>query len=498
MTFRYSDPLVWTGILYLAIPLILFSSTWTTLPFALLSTSLLVVVFAITFPQFQLYTGSLGAMRKELAISLLAAGIWTYSSGVWAGPFGRAGDWWDTRDDILSTLTKHVWPVTNVFQVDAAPETIRHYLSFYLPGSAVGKLFGGNLALTLFATGVWMMAGVALVFLMVLRTMSNLGARKYLVIPVFMLSSGLDIIGGRINGIVGLRPQNIVNGGHIEWWVPEFQYSSFTTAMHWVPQHAISGWLGTMIVLRIFELKKHYAFLPFLAAVIFLWSTFTAVGVALVIVMQAIQYIRPKEILALVRRILPSIALSAVAVALLAMYLLTGTGSIPKFPIFSQAAYDAFNFDGPSQILRDYLLFIALEVGVYLVLLFFILRQHRKELVLVALVLCLIPLYRIGMFNDFAMRASIPPLLLLMLLVARGLLQKSHSPKVTMLRLSLVVAFALGSVTPLYEFFARYHSDYKSLVLPCVDSGCESQVAGYEIRDFYWSKDMPFFIETEK
>jgi hypothetical protein len=268
--------------------------------------------------------------------------------------------------------------------------------------------------------------------------------------------------------------------------------------MHWVPQHAISGWLGTMIVLRIFELKKHYAFLPFLVAAIFLWSTFTAVGVALVIVMQAIQYIRPKEILVVVRRILPSIALSAVVVALLAMYLLTGTGSIPKFPIFSQAAYDAFSFDGPSQILRDYLLFIALEVGVYLVLLFFILRQHRKELALVALVLCLIPLYRIGMFNDFAMRASIPPLLLLMLLVARGLLQKSHGSKALVLRLCLVVTFVLGSVTPLYEFFARYHSDYKSLVLPCVDSGCESQVAGYEIRDFYWSKDMPFFIETEK
>lgn len=498
MVFRHSDPLIWTGILYLAIPLMLFFSTWTTLPFTLLSASLFVVVFTITVPQFQSCRDSIRAMRKELVVSLLTAGIWTFSSGVWAGPFGRAGDWWDTRDDILSTLTKHVWPVTNVFQTDAAPETMRHYLSFYLPGSAVGKLFEGNLSLTLFATGVWMMVGVTLVFVMVLRHMGNLGARKYLVIPVFMLFSGLDIIGGRINGIVGLRPQNIVNGGHIEWWVPEFQYSSFTTAMHWVPQHAISGWLGTMIVLRVFELKKHYAFLPFLVVAIFLWSTFTVVGIALVIVMQSIQCIRPKEILVIVRRILPSIALSAVVFVLLAMFLLTGTDSIPKFPIFSQAAYDVFNFAGPLQILRDYLLFIALEVGVYLVLLFFILRQHRKELSLVALVLCLIPLYRIGMFNDFAMRASIPPLLLLMLLVARGLLQKSHSPKATLLRLCLVAALALGSVTPLYEFFARYHSDYKSLVLPCVDSGCGSQVAGYEIRDFYWSKDMPFFIQTEK
>jgi hypothetical protein len=180
------------------------------------------------------------------------------------------------------------------------------------------------------------------------------------------------------------------------------------------------------------------------------------------------------------------------------MYLLTGTSSIPKFPIFSQAAYDAFNFDGPSQILGDYLLFIALETGAYLLLLYFILRQHRKELALVALVLCLVPLYRIGMFNDFAMRVSIPPLLLLMLLVARGLLQKSQSRNSVLLRLFLVVAFGLGSVTPLYEFFARYHSDYKSLEQPCIDSGCGSQVAKPELRDHFWSIDMPFFIETEK
>jgi len=395
--------------LYLTIPLILFFSTWTTLPFALLSTSLLVVVFAISFPEFRLYEGSLSAIRKELVFSLLIAGIWTFTSGVWVGPFGRAGDWWDTRDDILSTLTKHVWPVTNVFRANTQPETMRHYLSFYLPGSAVGKLFDGNLSLTLFATGVWMMAGTTLIFFMVLRNMSDLGIKKYLVVPVFLLFSGLDIVGGRIKGVAPLRPQYIFNGSHIEWWVPEFQYSSFTTAIHWVPQHAISGWLGTMIVLRIFELKKHYAFLPFLVAAIFLWSTFTAVGVALVIGIQAIQYIGPKQILVVICRILPSIVLSAIATVLLAMYLLSGTGSIPKFPIFSQAAYNAFNFDGPSQILRDYLLFIAIEVMVYLVLLFFILRNHRKELALVALVLCLIPLYRVGMYNDFAMRVSIPP-----------------------------------------------------------------------------------------
>ena len=94
--------------LYLTIPLMLFFSTWTTSPFALLSTSLLVVVFAISFPQFQIYKGSLGATRKELVVSLLTAGIWTFTSGVWVGPFGRAGDWWDTRDDILSTLTNRV------------------------------------------------------------------------------------------------------------------------------------------------------------------------------------------------------------------------------------------------------------------------------------------------------------------------------------------------------------------------------------------------------
>lgn len=495
---KESDSLVWIGMLYLTIPLVMFFSFWTILPFALLSTVLLVLVFAITFPQFHLQNRSSGLNRNELIVSTLAAGLWTFSSGVWTGPFGRAGDWWDARDDILSTLTSHTWPVTHLFQSNDYPATIRHYLSFYLPGSAVGKLFGGNLSITLFATGLWMTFGLGLVFYMVLRYMRFLGKRRYLVIPVFMFFSGLDIIGGRINGIVGLRPQYILNGGHIEWWVPEFQYSSFTTALHWVPHHAISGWLGTMIVLRIFEQKKHYAFLPLLVAAMFLWSTFTAVGVALVIAMQTIQHLHLNEMLAEVRRILPSIILSAITVLLLSMYLLAGTSDIAKFPIFSQSAYNAFGFDGPSQILRDYLLFIGLEVGVYLVLLYFILRRHRHELIIVALVLCLIPLYRISIYNDWAMRASIPPLLLLMLLIARGLFQPSNSRNSLFLRLCLVVVFLLGSATPLYEFFARYHSDYRSLEAPCVDSGCESQVAGYENRNLFWSNDVPFFVKSNK
>ena len=180
------------------------------------------------------------------------------------------------------------------------------------------------------------------------------------------------------------------------------------------------------------------------------------------------------------------------------MYLLAGTSDIAKFPIFSQSAYNAFGFDGPSQILRDYLLFIGLEVGVYFVLLFFILQKQRLELTIVALVLCLIPLYRISIYNDWAMRTSIPPLLLLMLLSARGLLPPSNSRHSLLLRLCLVVVFLLGSATPLYEFFARYHSDYRSLEAPCVDSGCESQVAGYENRNLFWSNDIPFFLKTNK
>ena len=498
LAFDESDSLVWIGMLYLTIPLVLFFSLWTILPIALMSTVLLVFVFAITFPQFNVRKRLSGLNRNELIVSTLAAGLWTYSSGVWTGPFGRAGDWWDARDDILSTLTSHAWPVTHLFQSNDQPETIRHYLSFYLPGSAVGKVFGGNLSFTLFATGLWMTFGVGLVFYMVLRYMRFLGKRRYLVIPVFIFFSGLDIIGGRISGIVGLRPQNILNGGHIEWWVPEFQYSSFTTALHWVPHHAISGWLGTMIVLRIFEQKKHYSFLPLLVAAMFLWSTFTAVGVALVIAIQAIQHLRLKEILAEVRLILPSIILSAIAVLLLSMYLLAGTSDIAKFPIFSQSAYNAFGFDGPSQILQDYLLFIGLEVGLYLVLLFLILPKHRRGLTIVALLLCLIPLYRVSIYNDWAMRTSIPPLLLLMLLIARGLLQPSNSRNSVFLRLCLAVVFLLGSATPLYEFFARYHSDYRPLEAPCVDSGCESQVAGYENRNLFWSNDIPFFLKTDK
>ena len=484
--------------LYLTIPLMLFFCFWTILPFALLSTSLLVLVFALTFPQFHVHSDSVGVIRSEIIVSLVTAGLWTFSTGVWPGPFGRAGDWWDTRDDILSTLTQHAWPVTHVFQGDVHSVTMRHYLSFYLPGSGIGKLFGSNVSITLFATGLWMMAGIALVFFMVLRFLHYFGKRKYLVIPIFVFFSGLDIVGGRIKGTVGLSPSRIIHGGHIEWWLPEFQYSSFTTAFHWVPQHALSGWLGTLIVLRIFEKKKHYAFLPLLVSAIFLWSTFTALGISIVIAMQAFQHLNFREGLRVMRRLIPSATICFIAVALLASYLLANTSSIPKFPIFSHESYKLFGFSGPSRVLKDYLSFITFEFGIYIVLLYLLLKQFRREIALVAIVLCLIPLYRVGLFNDFAMRVSIPPLLILMLLVTRGLLQKSKHATSNFIRIGLLGMLVLGSVTPLYEFFSRFDADYKSLETPCIDSGCGSQVAGNEIRDFYWSGDMPLFIKTGK
>jgi hypothetical protein len=498
IAFRNSDLLIWAGMLYLAIPLMLFFAYWTVVPFALLSTSLLIFVFAITFPRFNIRSASNGLIRNELIVSILTAGLWTFSSGVWPGPFGRAGDWWDTRDDILSTLTQRAWPVTHVFQGEIDPATMRHYLSFYLPGSGVGKIFGSNVSLTLFATGFWMMLGIALIFFMVLRYMSYLGTRKYLVIPVFVFFSGLDIVGGRIKGTVGLSPGRIINGGHIEWWLPEFQYSSFTTAFQWVPQHAISGWLGTMIVLRIFETKKHYAFLPLLVSAVFLWSTFTALGISIVIAMQAFQHLNFREGLRVIRRLVPSAVICFIAVVLLASYLLANTTNIPKFPIFSHEAYRLFGFSGPLRVFQDYLSFLTFEFGMYIVLLFLLLKNLRKEIALLAIVLCLIPLYRVGLFNDFAMRVSIPPLLILMLLVARGLLQKSVHATSSLFRIALLAVLVLGSVTPLYEFFSRYKADFKTLETPCIDSGCGSQVAGNEIRDFYWSDEMPFFIKTGK
>ena len=92
-----------------------------------------------------------------------------------------------------------------------------------------------------------------------------------------------------------------------------------------------------------------------------------------------------------------------------------------------------------------------LEAGVYLMLLFI---QYKKDLmyyiVFISLILC--PFIKVGYKADFCMRASIPALLILAIMIIKFLFNENNFKKYKIIYIVLCLCLILGSVTPIIEF----------------------------------------------
>ena len=95
------------------------------------------------------------------------------------------------------------------------------------------------------------------------------------------------------------------------------------------------------------------------------------------------------------------------------------------------------------------MLFIILDLGIYVVLLYKYQKEQKLYYFVVALLL-IIPWIRIGSAGDFCMRASIPGLFLIMIWVIESI-SKAWKEKEYILFTGLIITILIGSVTPIFE-----------------------------------------------
>jgi len=484
--------LAWFGLLYLSLPVAIFLLAWEVTLVGLPLVTLLVTFLVVTHPR----PLKLKFVSSANIVTAICAAIWVYSTGIFGHGFGMADDWVRMRFDLLSTLTQHSWPIRHVFEQQGDVYFLRHYLAYYLPGPLVGKFFGGSLQVTQIATGVWTFLGVWLVLLMVINTLSNLGKRRFIAIPIFVLFSGLDVIGSRLKGFLALRPSSIANGGHIEWWAREFQFSSNTTLIHWVPQHALSGWLATLILCH---LAKSRAFIPVaivLPAITLLWSPFSTAGIIIVICLLAASRTSVDNLKIYWKQYLPLLFGAITLFAVLALFLFSGTSDIQRYFIFSDSAYKYMGYttrNGFILTLGNLGLFLLLEVGFYLGLCFYI-ASKRRVLISLGVALSAVLLLKVGLYNDFAMRASIPLLCILSLEVSRAVLSRHRATSGQFARVALTGLLMIGSVTAIFEFVTRARTQPAGLIAPCIDSGCLSDLTSDSLRSYNWTRARPILI----
>lgn len=351
------------------------------------------------------------------------------------------------RNAIFRDLINYKWPViytkTNC--------SLSYYIGQWIVPALFGKMFlpiSHSLAWTMgnIMLLIWNSLGVFL-SLMWLTHLLKINTKKKAVIAslIFLLFSGLDV--------VGLITLNKTVGSHLEWWATFFQFSSMTTQLFWVFNQAIVPWL---IILMFFDEDgvQNYGFLGMISLA---YGPLPFLGIVVIFISKGIKYFidakKNKEINKYFKELF-SIQNIIACLCILPVY------------YFYYSANAATSGDGGFRLMTEYIdihilkrfvLFYILEIGVYLVLLY---KEHKNDYLyyVVGISLIIIPFFQIGQALDFCMRVSIPFIVIIDYWCIKYLM---NDKKRTIQWNILLVVLVLGMVTS-YTEISRGVDIYKN------------------------------------
>ncbi len=459
--------------LYLALPVIIFMLTWIKpligIPAALLiAGALLLAVKNKSCCENSMFS------RKTILITIGIAFVWCFFAG-------QGGFWYQSTDHayrnaIFRDLIYNSWPV--VFEKYDA--LLNYYIGYWLVPALFGKVvlfISDNVAIAWLTARIalllWSIISITLCFFLLVNVLQIKSQKKlFLAVLFFILFSGLDIVGIYLTkGTAGM---------HLEWWAKRYQYSSFTTCLFWVFNQAVPAWIATLLLLS----DRRVENFAFCGLCIFITSPIPLVGLLPIYVVIGIQeLIKSKEKIVIIRKIfsLQNLVACLVIFPICLVYYSNNSAIQRDAPVVNKTMTVEKNNNAqtqsfsarPVQEKRSLLkilikkaktavkfgTFYMLEAGVFLVLL---LRKHKKNILFWCLVieLFIIPFIHINTGADFAMRASIPPLVVLMVMVLEDFLDCLKKKNVVFIVYCIIMAFAV--ITPGIEFYRGVYEVYKN------------------------------------
>lgn len=430
---RQLDALELAAIGYLGLPVVVFMLGWLRPPYAAVGTGLFLFCwFWVLRHRRQIEH----PIQPGLILAVTAvAALWVSLSGL-AGDFHLNADW-QVRMSVLRDLTVGGWPV-GYGPVNGQEQILRFPMGYYMVPALIGKVTGLSGAYS--AIWAWTVLGTGLFLLLVGNAAGRLSRSWLIPVAVAIGFSGMDIIGWLL-----FRGQLPSAGQHIEWWAGLFQYSSQTTVLFWVPNHAIPAWLAALIVWR----HRHTGLAMAPAALLLLcvafWAPLVAIGAAPLVVLCAVGGQPWRSVL---RESFQAPVLATLPVGLAFARFLTFGVPASAVSATAQAGLSI------APLLELVSIFSVLEWGLLAALISAAGQRSWLFWAVVIELLCL-PALRFGPGNDIVMRGGIPALTIIMLFATTAF-TASRTPKD--LRIAIAVVFLLGCATPLLEFQRAFTS----------------------------------------
>jgi hypothetical protein len=418
--------------LYLTIPFIVFCMGWLRLPIAI--PVAVIIIWGLWQLLKQSPENQLPIFNSRFLIYLLLiTGLWVFLSGVGGYAFQNWDHHW--RNAVLHDLITYHWPVIYSTPDHGPIKMLVYYVGYWLPSALLGKAFGWK-AVNFFLF-LWTWLGV---FLVTLHLSLKLKASPIKTALLLIFFSGMDALGTLL--FASDYPTLWPPIQHLEIWVGDLQYSSFTTQLFWVFNQAVPAWLCIVLILESdSKLSERSDMKVFIWALCFFFAPLASIGLLPYLL---IEWIKQKNIKNLFKDFRFDLLFASTLIVLIS-YLFFSSNSAAQERGFQ------------SLPIKNVLIFFLLEGGILWLLL--APRLWRDPRWAVTGILLFIMLFiQLGSGNDFVMRASLAPLFYLMAMTGEVLFQNISA---RFYRIAITIIFLIGALTPLYEINRSIYRTYE-------------------------------------
>lgn len=437
--------LVTAAYLYMTVPIVIFFVGWLK-PYLAFIFSAILLFGLFYFIKHRYWQNECFVIeQRAVIIILLTVAVWVFLSGIGGYLYQRSD--WHARNAILRDLIDYSWPTVY-------PETgnaLVYYYIFWMVPACVGKMFGW--AAANFTLYLWTILGIAISMLLLCRFLKFSGLKKVLLLLfVYITWSGLNILGAYAVSVSTSAGFGLM-GGWYGWAdsIAGWQYTPNNGLIEWVFNQTIVPWVAVSLFLQ----DRRIDNLAYLGLCVLPFAPLPFVGIFAIFVLWAVPLIykhvkgsRYKELLSQVFSIPNMAAIFSVFVVFLLFFSCNsatnenqGIGGIGWYIAPEQFTLKQFVF---------LLLFYIIQFLVYSILVF---NDNRNNWLfyIINIWLFICPFIRVGTGRDFCMRASIPALFILMVLVIQSLSIEANR-KLNTRSILLIMALTISSLSTLADW----------------------------------------------
>ncbi|MEG1363908.1 MAG: hypothetical protein RSC92_05715, partial [Clostridia bacterium] len=421
--------------LFFIIPILILLTFWFKWYISLPCSILLIISFVLCIKKFKPKTNE--EYTKIFNIKKIVIFIFIIIIiNILSGSGGITFQNWDYkfRNTVLQDLIQKDWPVKYDYsnleyeasKIKSDEGILSYYFTFWLPGAAIGKIFGFKIA-SLFMF-FWQTLGVTLFFYLLIRYLNKI---KLKYILVFLSIGGLDIISRLILNYITNSQFELIGTVHIDTSNSLFVMSSFLTQLFWVFNQSVTTWIIIMLLLN----EKKYENIGVMIALLLPFAPFPTIGLIIysfIIIIFGFE-LNKKPSFSRITKCFSLQNISAV-LSVIPIGLMFLQNSSQKGFVFLRE----YNNGNIKYFIIFYIMFLILEFGIYAVI---INKDNWKRIITYFILFSLIPLIYIGNGLDFSNRVTIPILVLLYIDVLIFIDKKGYKIRKAFLCIILIIAF---------------------------------------------------------